>query len=260
MPLIDLSQAFDLTLPSPRRNSVTSSFPKARALESEEVREDIYLRSGTMTGANKRDTDAFDAEKVREDMYLRSSTITIAGANKRDTNASNSEKVCEDMYLRSGAMTMAGASKRSNRHWTDPTYESLLTRQNLALGAYERVNIARRITGKSELTPQEVLQDGPTGTNFTSNYWQEATAHGQFWTTDQQQDKPNFIEGGQSNGYGFIQSTYHKLHCLANIQMILAWHITGQAEKMSQDMNAHTIHCLLSSKPTLLIDCTLQIS
>jgi hypothetical protein len=57
--------------------------------------------------------------------------------------------------------------------------------------------------------------------------------------------KPNFIEGGQANGFGFTQSTYHKLHCLANLRIMLAWQITGNS-KMTHDMNAHAIHCLVT--------------
>lgn len=70
--------------------------------------------------------------------------------------------------------------------------------------------------------------------------------HGGFWTTDQAVGKPNFIEGGQVNDFGFTQCTFHKLHCLANLRMMLAWHITGEGDKMTHDMNVHAIHCLVS--------------
>ncbi|KAK2005855.1 hypothetical protein LZ32DRAFT_545201, partial [Colletotrichum eremochloae] len=74
--------------------------------------------------------------------------------------------------------------------------------------------------------------------------WQSSMKHGDFWTDDQPAGKPNFIKSGQSNGFGFTQSTYHKLHCLANLRMMLAWHITGNGHKMTRDMNVHAMHCL----------------
>ena len=85
------------------------------------------------------------------------------------------------------------------------------------------------------------------GDDFVTEYWRSSMKHGGFWTGDQVKGKPNFIEGGQVNGFGFTQSTFHKLHCLANLRMMLAWHINGNGTKMTRDMNVHAMHCLVSS-------------
>lgn len=58
-----------------------------------------------------------------------------------------------------------GAKKRSSAETICFTYEILLDQQNLALGAYIRVNIGHQSTGKRLITPQEALQ---AGTSFTS--------------------------------------------------------------------------------------------
>ncbi|GKT52384.1 uncharacterized protein ColSpa_12565 [Colletotrichum spaethianum] len=104
----------------------------------------------------------------------------------------------------------------------DDVYDSLLDRNSLALGAVERINIAHRVLGKPEITMQEVKETASHSDEYVNEYWQSSMKHGEFWTADQPAGKPNFIEGGQSNGFGFTQSTYHKLHCLANLQMMLA--------------------------------------
>jgi hypothetical protein len=131
-------------------------------------------------------------------------------------------------------------AKRSN-----DVYGGLLNRENLALGAIERINIARRVTSQPELTMEKVREMGSHGDEYVSNYWNSSMSHGGFWTADQPAGQPNFIEGGQANGFGFTQSTFHKRHCLANIRTMLAWHITGNSDKMTNDMNVHGIHCLV---------------
>ena len=280
--LVDLSQAFGTTLPVsrttiswtgdenklvPERRDAVEAVREGVYLRSgamtgykrddatEEVREGVYLRSGAMTGykrenaepvregaylrngtmaGSKRDDDA-DAEPVREGAYLRSGTM--AGSKKRNDAA---EPVREGSYLRSG--TMAGSKKRD-----DGLYGALLNREDLALGALERVNIVYRILGEPEITLGEAQEMGSHGDQFLNDYWQTSMHHGSFWKTDQAWGEPNFIEGGQANGFGFTQSSFHKLHCLANIRTILAWHIMGEGENMSRDMTAHAIHCLVSS-------------
>lgn len=132
-----------------------------------------------------------------------------------------------------------------NKRSTDD-YDSLLDRKSLALGAIERINIAHRVQGRPEITKKDAEETSSHADEYVANYWNESMKHGDFWKTDQVAGKPNFIEGGQDNGFGFIQSTYHKLHCLANIRMMLSWHITGNQDKMTHDMNVHTIHCLVS--------------
>ncbi|KJZ70174.1 hypothetical protein HIM_10434 [Hirsutella minnesotensis 3608] len=133
------------------------------------------------------------------EMKLPASRAAIAGVHA--ARRSDAQDFREEAYLRSGGMTYPKAIQA--RSDTVNTYSNLLNRENLALGAIERINIAHRILGK-----------------------------------------PNFIEGGQANGFGFTQSTFHKLHCLANLRMILSWHIAGNGDRMERDMNAHTIHCL----------------
>ncbi|KAJ3494829.1 hypothetical protein NLG97_g3827 [Lecanicillium saksenae] len=205
LPLVDLHQAFGLILPSPRPKTMVRSV-EIRS-NAEDMREFAYLRGGKMTGGNKRS----DAEDMREFAYLRGGKMT--GANKRSDSS-------------------------------DSLYSSLLDRDNLALGAIERVNIAHRISGKSELTNGEIDEMSLQGHDWAKNYWNSSVKHGTYWTTDQVEGEPNFIEGGQGNGFGFVQSTYHKRHCLANLRMMLSWFITGTGSKMTDDMNVHAIHCL----------------
>ncbi len=92
---------------------------------------------------------------------------------------------------------------------------SLLNRDNLALEAIERINIARRILGQPELTLEQAMKMGSHSDEYLSEYWNSSMSYGSFWTTDQAAGKPNFIEGGQTNGFGYTQSTFHKLHCLS---------------------------------------------
>ncbi|KAJ6786121.1 hypothetical protein PWT90_02477 [Aphanocladium album] len=166
-----------------------------------------------------------DAEDMRELAYLRGGKMTAA--SKR----SDAEDMRELAYL-----------KRSDI--SDPLYSSLLDRDNLALGAIERVNIAHRVSGKPELTKDETDEMSLQSHDWAKNYWNSSVKHGTYWTTDQVEGEPNFIEGGQGNGFGFVQSTYHKRHCLANLRMMLSWFITGTGSKMTDDMNVHAIHCL----------------
>jgi hypothetical protein len=209
-------------------------------------REDAYLKSGTMTEKAKRDTQHRECphltsgtmtEKAkrdtqhREHIYLKSGTMTVK--TKRDTQDR------EHVYLKSGTMTVK--AKRN----TD-VYSSLLNQGNLAQGAVERINIERRVLGQPELTMDQAKEIGSHSDEYMSGYWNSSMSHGGFWTDDQPAGKPNFIEGGQANRFGFTQSTYHKLHCLANFRTILAWQITGNGNKMTRDMNAHAIHCLVS--------------
>lgn len=93
---------------------------------------------------------------------------------------------------------------------------------------------------------EEAKETASHSDEYVNRYWQSSMEHGDFWTTDQPAGKPNLIEGSQSNGFCFTQSTYHKLHRLANLRMMLAWHITGNGNKMTRDMNVHAIHCLVS--------------
>lgn len=158
---------------------------------------------------------------------------------------SNAEDFREEAYLRTGTMTYPSVKTRSNA-----VYSSLLNSDNLAIGAIERINIAHRVLGQPELTIEQAKEIGSHGDEYVSEYWHSSINHGGFWSTDQAAGKPNFIEGGQANGFGFTQSTFHKLHCLANLRMMLAWHITGNGDKMTRDMNVHAIHCLVSvAKP-----------
>ncbi|KID59732.1 uncharacterized protein G6M90_00g052140 [Metarhizium brunneum] len=180
--LIDLLQAFGMTLPAPR-DTVSKMVVNKRG-NAEDFREEVYTRAGTMAYP----------------------------------------KVVEGRSI--------------------DVYSSLLIRDNLALGAIERINIAHRILGKPELTIEQAKEIGSHGDEYLTGYWNSSMKHGDFWTSDQAIGKPNFIKGGQSNRFGFTQSTFHKLYCLANLRMILAWHITGSGNKMTRDLNAHTIHCL----------------
>lgn len=258
LPLIDLSQAFGMVLPSalPTARPVSvhgedaednREFGYTRAgtmgnhakrSDAEDSREFGYLRSGTMGNSVKRS----DAEDTREFGYLRSGTM--GNSVKR----SDVEDTREFAYAKSGAM--GGGIKRSAIN-TAALYDSLLNRDNLALGAIERVNIAHRVSGKPELTADGAAKMSADGDAWVANYWASSVNHGGFWTGDQVEGEPNFIEGGQANGFGFIQSTYHRRHCLANLRMMLAWQITGNGSKMTADMNAHAIHCLVS-RPLLI--------
>ncbi|OAQ61057.1 hypothetical protein VFPPC_13201 [Pochonia chlamydosporia 170] len=235
--LIDLSQAFGMKLPVPRES--VSGGRICKRSNDEEFREDMYLRGGSMYWTNedqpvaKRSND----EEFRENMYLRSNAMYWSNDNDK---RSNDEEFREDMYLRSGAM-----------HWTNDNdkrsvdlYNSLANRNNLALGAIERVNIANRVLGKPEITMDNAKEMQSKGDEFVTGYWGSSMKHGDFWADDQVTGKPNFIEGGQVNGFGFTQSSFHKLHCLANLRMMLAWHITGNGPKMTRDMNVHAMHCL----------------
>ncbi|RDA91569.1 hypothetical protein CP533_5979 [Ophiocordyceps camponoti-saundersi (nom. inval.)] len=245
------------------RSGTMTDPKKVKRSTAEEAREAMYLRSGTMTGDQK--VKRSTAEEAREAMYLRSGTMTSVNKVKRDTageareavylrggtmtspnKRSTAEEAREAMYLRSGTMTDNQKVKRSttSKDQSDSGYNNLLDRQNLALGAIERINISRRIRGKPELTAQEAEKTASHGDEFVSDYWNSSIKHGGFWSTDQVEGKPNFVEGGQVNGFGFTQSTYHKLHCLANLRMLLAWHIDGKAEKMTRDIEVHAIHCL----------------
>ncbi|KAM3512463.1 hypothetical protein MY11210_003880 [Beauveria gryllotalpidicola] len=170
-------------------------------------------------------------------MTLPASRASVAGVGVCKRSRDGDER--EQQYLRSGTMT--SLNRRGN---TDDAYESLVNGNNLALGAVERINIAHRVLGHAEITAKQAKEIGSHGDEYVSNYWSSSMKHGHFWTTDQPAGKPNFIEGGQINGFGFIQSTFHKLHCLANLRMMLAWHITGNGGNMSRDMNVHAIHCL----------------
>lgn len=198
--------------------------------DAEDFREEGYLRDGTMYSASsKRD----DSEDFREEMYLRSGSMYWANSKRDD-----SEDFREEGYLRSGSMYWVN-NKRDGR------YDSLLDRKNLALGAVERVNIAHRVLGKPGITMNEATEAASHGVGFVNSYWNASVRHGNFWATDQPAGKPNFIEGGQANGFGYTQSTYHKLHCLANLRTVLAWHIMGQGLNVTKDMDVHTIHCLV---------------
>ncbi|KAK2591445.1 hypothetical protein QQS21_010854 [Conoideocrella luteorostrata] len=204
--LIDLSQAFGMILPASRA-SITGGCVHKRG----------------------------SAEDFREEAYLRSGTMTYPSVAKRGT----AEDFREEAYLRSGTMTYPSVAKRG-----DDGYSRLLDRSNLALGAIERINIAHRVLHQQEITMEQAKETGSHSDEYVSAYWQSSMEHGGFWTSDQAAGKPNFIEGGQGNGFGFTQSTFHKLHCLANLRMMLAWHINGSGDKMTRDMNVHVIHCL----------------
>ncbi|KAG8427868.1 hypothetical protein J3459_006276 [Metarhizium acridum] len=143
------------------------------------------------------------------------------------------------MYTRGGTMYWVSAQQRSNTK-----YDSVLNRDNLALGAIERINIAHRTLGQPELIQEEIKEDKQLGDEYISEYWNSSIRYGGFWTSDQVKDEPDFIEGGQANGFGFTQSTFHKLHRLVNLRMMLAGHITGNGDKMTRDMNVHAMHCL----------------
>ncbi|KGQ08178.1 hypothetical protein BBAD15_g6503 [Beauveria bassiana D1-5] len=238
LPLVDLFQAFGMALPKAR--PTTNS--KAARSEAEDMREAAYLRGGTMYSNGK--TTRSEAEEMREAAYLRGGTTYSNGKTTR----SEAEEMREAAYLRGGTMYSNGKTTRSEVKGStdsdDTVYGSLLNHDNLALGAIERVNVAHRVTGKPELTKEKTDAMSSNADNWVKGYWGSSMKHGTFWTTDQVHGEPNFIEGGQVNGYGFVQSTYHKRHCLANLRMMLAWHIAGDASKMTNDMNVHAIHCL----------------
>ncbi|KJK77216.1 hypothetical protein H634G_07523 [Metarhizium anisopliae BRIP 53293] len=160
-------------------------------------------------------------------------TVSKMVVNKRG----NAEDFREEAYTRAGTMTYPKVVERRSID----VYSSLLIRDNLALKAIERINTAHRILGKPELTKKEI---GSHGDEYLTGYWNSSMKHGDFWTSDQAISKPNFIKCVYSNRFGFTQSTFHKLYCLANLRIILAWHITGSGNKMTRDLNAHTIHCL----------------
>ncbi|RCI12685.1 hypothetical protein L249_1006 [Ophiocordyceps polyrhachis-furcata BCC 54312] len=216
--------------------------------DAEEVREAAYNGGSVMNGkrsdaeevreADYASADAMikrgDAEEVREAAYN--------GGSVMNGKRSDAEEVRESDYASENAMIKRSDVDDSDK--SDAGYSSLLDRKNLALGAIERINISRRIRGKPEVTKQEIKDKASHADEYVSNYWRSSMKHGRFWTTDQAQGRPNFVEGGQANGFGFTQSTYHKLHCLANIRMILAWHIHGRGDKMTRDMEVHAIHCL----------------
>lgn len=189
----------------------------------------------TAVGINKRSS----AEDFREQVYTRGGAMAYP---KTVEQRSNAEDFREQVYTRGGAMAYPKVIEQRS----DTPYSSLLNRDNLALGAVERINIAHRVLGKAELTMEEAKEMGSHGDEYLSEYWHTSMNYGGFWTTDQAAGKPNFVQGGQANGFGFTQSSFHKLHCLANLRMMLAWHIAGNGDKMTRDMNAHTIHCLVS--------------
>lgn len=223
------------------------TYPKTidqRDNNAEDIREEAYTRGGAMTYPKTIDQRDNNAEDVREQTYTRGGAMTYP--KTIDQRANNAEDIREETYTRGGAMTYP---KTINQR-RDDVYSALLDRNNLALGAVERINIAHRVLGKPEITMQEANETASHSDEYVDGYWQSSMKHGDFWTTDQPAGKPNFVEGGQSNGFGFTQSTYHKLHCLANLRMMLAWHITGNGDKMTRDMNVHAMHCLVSSLGT----------
>ncbi len=237
LPLIDLSQAFGIPLPlaHPTASSygIRSNF--------EDMREFAYLKGGKMTAGGTRRSEA---EDMREFAYLKGGKMTAGG-----TRRSEAEDSREFAYLKGGKMT--AGTKRSqaddiNRNRSNNAlYGSLLNSDSLALGAIERVNIAHRVTGRPELTKETTEALASNADSWAKAYWQSSMQHGTFWTIDQADGEPNFIEGGQGNGFGFVQSTYHKRHCLANLRMMLSWHIAGDGSKGTDDMNVHAIHCLV---------------
>lgn len=222
------------------------TYPKTIEARSnaEDIREQTYTRGGAMTYPKTIDQRDNNAEDIREEAYTRGGAMTYP--KTIDQRHNNAEDVREQTYTRGGAMTYPKTISQRR----DDVYNTLLDRNNLALGAVERINIAHRVLGKPEITMQEANETASHSDEYVNEYWQSSMKHGDFWTTDQPVGKPNFIEGGQSNGFGFTQSTYHKLHCLANLRMMLAWHITGNGDKMTRDMNVHAMHCLVSSLGT----------
>ncbi|RDA83207.1 hypothetical protein CP532_4372 [Ophiocordyceps camponoti-leonardi (nom. inval.)] len=225
-----------------RSDTMTHQKMKNKRSTAEEAREAAYLRSDTMTHQkSKRGI----AEEAREAAYLRSDTMTHQ-KNKRET----AEEAREAAYLRSGTMThQKMKNKRSNppkssNETNADAYGSLLDRQNLALGAIERINISRRIRGQPEMTEAQAADKASHADEYVSGYWRSSMDHGRFWTADQVEGRPNFVEGGQGNGFGFTQSTFHKLHCLASLRMLLSWHIGGEGGRMTRDIEVHAIHCL----------------
>lgn len=235
--LIDLEQAFGMELPAPRAGLGGKAGHKRSS--SEDLREEAYLRGGTMTSLPT--VKRSNAEDLREQAYLRGGTMTSLPILKRN----DAQDLREEAYLRSGSMTSLPISKRDNNNNNNP-YTHLLSRHNLALGALERINIAHRVLHKPEITSQRAQKITAQGDEYVAQYWASSMNPGGFWTEDQTVGRPNFVQGGQTNGFGFTQSAFHRLHCLANIRMMLAWHITGNGRKMTRDMNVHTIHCLVS--------------
>ncbi|KAI3391383.1 hypothetical protein diail_7452 [Diaporthe ilicicola] len=206
--------------------------------DAEGIREETYTRGGAMTYPKTLEDRDNDAEELREETYTRGGAM--AYPKMLDQRDNSSEDIREETYTPSGAMTYPKTVDQRR----DDVYSSLLDRNNLALGAVERINIAHRVLGKPEITMQEANETASHSDEYVDEYWQSSMKHVGFWTTDQPVGKPNFIKGGQSNGFGFTQSTYHKLHCLANLRMMLAWHITGNGDKMTRDMNLYAMHCL----------------
>ncbi|GAB0139017.1 hypothetical protein EsDP_00007235 [Epichloe bromicola] len=205
---------------------------------AEDFREQTYTRGGVMTYPKVAPEKRSNAEDFREQTYTRGGAMTYPKVSPE--KRSNAEDFREQTYTRGGVMTYPNDAEK--RDATE--YSKLLDRKNLALGAIERINIAHRVQGKPEITLEEAKEMSSHGDEYVSQYWQSSMTHAGFWTTDQATGKPNFVEGGQLNGFGFTQSTYHKLHCLANLRMMLTWHITGNGSKMTRDMNVHAIHCL----------------
>ncbi|KAG5979690.1 hypothetical protein E4U55_004870 [Claviceps digitariae] len=253
LPLVDLQQAFGMQLPASRssvampRNKETSDTtigPRGQMLSSmkrgsgEEFREEVYMRSGAMAYPNVAKEKRGSGEEFREEVYMRSGAMAYPNVAKEKRGSG--EEFREEVYMRSGAMAYPNVAEKREVSNDD----QLLDRNNLALGAIERINIARRVQGQPEITLQQAEETGSHGDEYLAQYWQSSMNHAGFWAGDQVAGKPNFMEGGQLNGFGFTQSTYHKLHCLANLRMMLAWHITGNGSKMTRDMNAHAIHCL----------------
>ncbi|KYK54912.1 hypothetical protein DCS_06873 [Drechmeria coniospora] len=226
-----------------REESYTRSggmtYPKVieQRSDAEDFREESYTRSGGMTYPKVIEQRS-DAEDFREESYTRSGGMTYPKVIEQRSDA---EDFREESYTRSGGMTYPKVVEQRS---TKGDYSTLLNRENLALGAIERINIAHRVRGVPEVTMEQAKEIGSHGDDYISGYWASSVKHGDFWTLDQAAGKPNFIEGGQANGFGFTQSTFHKLHCLANLRMILSWHMTGNGAKLTRDMNMHTIHCL----------------
>ncbi|KAK4088015.1 hypothetical protein Purlil1_7773 [Purpureocillium lilacinum] len=233
--LIDLEQAFGMELPAPRAGLGGKAGHKRSS--SEDLCEEAYLRGGTMTSLPT--VKRSNAQDLREQAYLRGGTMTSLPILKRN----DAQDLREEAYLRSGSMTSLPISKRDNNNNNNP-YTHLLNRHNLALGALERINIAHRVLHKPEITSQRAQKITAQGDEYVAQYWASSMNPGGFWTEDQMVGRPNFVQGGQTNGVGFTQSTFHRLHCLANIRMMLAWHITGNGKRMTREMNVHTIHCL----------------
>lgn len=102
--------------------------------------------------------------------------VTAVVVDKRN----DAEDLREETYTRGRAMTYPNVELNVKQR-SDDVYENLLNRDNLALGAIERINIAHRILNQPELTMEAAKEIGSHGDEYILEYWNSSINYGGFW-------------------------------------------------------------------------------